>query len=111
MGIGFMDIGYGIKDMALLQPIKASPTSQNYLDHQFSTNESIQENIQKLRELGLPRHTLLQSELGVPQSMESLATDQKSSQAYRLALDSFYSDQQGNYKSAMGAMASVPLGG
>lgn len=111
MGIGFMDIGYGIKDMTLLQPIKASPTSQNYIDHQFSTNESIQENIQKLRELGLPRHTLLQSELGLPQSMESLATDQKSSQAYRFALDSFYSDQQGNYKSAMGAMASVPLGG
>jgi hypothetical protein len=108
---GFADIGYGIKDMATLQPIKAGPTSQKYLDNQFSTNKRIQETIEKARELGLSRHSLLQAELGLPQSMESLATDEKSKAAYSFALDSFYSDTQGNYKSAMGAIASLPLGG
>lgn len=111
MAIGFADIGYGIKDMATLQPIKAGPTSQKYLDNQFSTNKRIQETIEKARELGLPLHSLLQAELGLSQSMESLATDEKSNAAYSFALDSFYSDTQGNYKSAMGAMASLPLGG
>jgi hypothetical protein len=131
---GFADIGYGIKDLALdttykmgkaeielyhgaekfnlpgSLPIKAGPTSQKYLDNQFSTNKRIQETIEKARELGLPRHSLLQAELGLSQSMESLATDEKSNAAYSFALDSFYSDTQGNYKSAMGAIASLPLG-
>ncbi len=111
MGLGFADIGYGIKDMITLQPIKAGPTTQKYLNNQSATNNRIQETIEKARELGLPRHSLLQTELGLPQSMESLATDEKSNAAYRFALDSFYSDAQGNYKSAMGAMASLPLGG
>ena len=87
----------------------ASPQTQAFLQQQNETYKNVEENVQKIKDLGIPNYASTQDALALPFSLETINLDYVHDHSAQLAIES-YNLTADNYNTAVEAIATLPVG-